>query len=199
MRTLSWALLLGLLLPAAAPADKKPQKVYSLPLPAPANFSALEWLLGDWTGKTLDPGPSGQVHLSVAYDLNKQVLVFREEVQLNAGGDAPATHESWLGILRNGDSQGNFILRTYSSTGFATRYRVTVSAAQVRFTPEGGDQPPPGWLFRRVLTRSGPDELTETVEASPPGEAFFNFYVARLQHPPVSPPTPPPSQTPPKP
>ena len=68
----------------------------------------------------------------------------------------------------------------FSSTGFITYYRVTVEGPQVRLNPEGGDRPPPDWLFRRVLERNGPAEFTETVQVAPPAKAFFDYYTAKL-------------------
>ena len=51
---LARALILALacaLAGAAAAAKEKPSVQYQIPLPAPPDFSALDWLLGEWTGE----------------------------------------------------------------------------------------------------------------------------------------------------
>jgi hypothetical protein len=137
-------------------------------------------LQGRWTGKTIPPSPPGEVQLSVGPDLEKHFLVFRGEVSLAATSTVPATKESWMGILSANPGGSGFILRVFSSTGFITRYRLTVDEPELHLNPEGGDSPPPGWLFRRIWARTGPDEFTETVKAAPPGKAFFDYYSAKF-------------------
>jgi hypothetical protein len=179
-------IVLSMLFPAAFLAQdagsipKQPPKTYSIPLPPKTDFSAFDWLLGEWAGKTVPKSPQGDVHLSVSPDLDGRVLILREKISLAATDSTPAGDESWMGVLSPGTPGGDFMLRVYSSTGFATRYRVTVHKAEIRFLPEGGEAPPPGWLFRRVIARAAPGELTDTVEAAPPEGAFFQYYSARL-------------------
>jgi len=176
---------------ATAAAKEKPSVQYQIPLPAPPDFSALDWLLGEWTGKTLANSPAGDVRLSISLDLEKRVLLFRGEVSLAATQTVPATKESWLGILSADPGRAGFTLQVFSSTGFITRYRVTVEGPQVRLNPEGGDRPPPDWLFRRVLERIGPGEFTETVQAAPPAKPFFDYYTAKFARvPPPAKPSP---------
>lgn len=176
----------SMLLPAAFMAQdagsrpKQPPKTYSIPLPPKPDFSSLDWLLGDWAGRTVPKSPQGDVLLSAAPDLGGRVLILRETVRLAATDSTPAGDESWMGVLSAGKVAGEFTLRVYSSTGFVTRYRVTVQEAEIRFLPEGGEAPPPGWLFRRVISRSAPGELTDTVEAAPPEGSFFQYYSAKL-------------------
>ncbi len=172
--------LLCLVSAVSLAAPKKPPKTYSIPLPPPTDFSSLDWLMGEWSGKTVEKSPQGEVHLSVAYDLDRRFMIFREKVTLAATDATPAVNESWMGVLSGRNTGNDFILRVFSSTGFITRYRVTVNQGEIRFTPEGGERPPPGWLFRRALSRSGPGELTETVEAAPPDGSFFAYYSAKL-------------------
>jgi hypothetical protein len=165
---------------ATAAAKEKPSVQYQIPLPAPPDFSALDWLLGEWTGKTLANSPAGDVRLSISLDLGKHFLIFRGEISLAATQTVPATKESWLGILSADPGRAGFTLQVFSSTGFITRYRVTVEGPQVRLNPEGGDRPPPDWLFRRVLERTGPGEFTETVQVAPPAKPFFDYYTAKF-------------------
>ena len=172
--------LLCALGPLAASAKEKPTTTYTIPLPPKPDFSALDWLVGEWTGKTTGRSPEAEVRLSVAFDLERRFLILREEVSLAATKTAPASMESWLGILSVGRSDAGFVLRTFSSTGFMARYRVTAQEAEVRFSPEGGDEPPPGWLFRRIIRRPAPGELSETVQAAPPDRPFFDYYTATL-------------------
>lgn len=176
--------------PDAQAAPKKPPKTYSIPLPPQTDYSAFDWLIGEWSGKTTEKSPQGKVHLSVAYDLDKRFLIFHEEVTL-AADSTPATDESWMGVLSGRDSGKDFTLRAFSSTGFITRYRVTAQEAEIHFLPEGGEQPPPGWLFRRRVARSGAEGLTETVEAAPPNGSFFEYYSAQLTR--LAPPKPAPA------
>jgi hypothetical protein len=88
--------------------------------------------------------------------------------------------ESWLGVLTSDRGSGGFLLRAFSNTGFITRYRVTVEGPEIRINPEGGEQPPPGWLFRTVIKRTEPQEFVETVQAAPPNKSFFDYYTAKL-------------------
>jgi hypothetical protein len=159
---------------------EKPAVVYSIPLPPRADFAALDWLVGEWAGKTTERSAPGEVRLSVALDLDKQFMILRGEVSLPATKSAPAARESWIGILSPDREGSGFVLRSFSSTGFISRYRVTVEGPEIRFSPEGGENPPPGWLFRRVIARAGTGELIETVQVAPPTRPFFDYYIARL-------------------
>ena len=85
-----------------------------------------------------------------------------------------------MGVLNAGSGATEFVLHMFSSTGFISRYRLTASADEIRLNPEGGDSPPPGWLFRMVWSRTAADEFTETVQAAPPGKAFFDYFTAKL-------------------
>jgi hypothetical protein len=171
---------MGALAGATSAAKDKPPVQYQIPVPAAPDFSALDWLQGRWTGKTSPPSPPGEVQLSVGPDLEKHFLVFRGEVSLAATSTVPATKESWMGILSANPGGSGFILRVFSSTGFITRYRLMVDEPELHLNPEGGDSPPPGWLFRRIWARTGPDEFTENVQAAPPGKAFFDYYSAKF-------------------
>jgi hypothetical protein len=165
---------------ATLPAKDKPPVQYKISIPTPPDFSALDWLRGQWTGKTGPNSPPGDVRLTVSPDLGNHFLVFRGEVSLAAALTVPATKESWMGILSAGPDATQFILRVFSSTGFITRYRLIAEGAEVRLNPEGGDAPPPGWLFRRTWARTGTDEFAETVQVAPPGKAFFDYYTAKF-------------------
>ncbi len=165
---------------ATAPAKQKPPVQYQIPTPAPPDFTALDWLQGQWTGKTLPNSPPGELKVSVNYDLDKHFMVFHGEVSLAATPTVPATQESWIGFVSASPDHSAFILRIFSSLGFITRYRLTISGAELILNPEGGDEPPPGWLFRRVWARTGPDEFTETVQAAPPGKSFFDYYSVKF-------------------
>lgn len=172
--------LFALGFPHPALAKQKPPVTYTIPTPPNPDFSALQWVLGDWTGKTSKGDPPGEVQLSVAYDLDKRVMVFHEHLSLAAAPDVTATDESWLGILSADKGAEGFVLEVFSSTGFITRYRLRVNGPNILFNPEGGQQPPPGWLFRRTISRTNEDNLTETVETAPPGKSFFEYYSAKL-------------------
>lgn len=179
------AILVGSLevgFPSPALAKKKPPVTYSIVIPPKPDFSAFDWLLGDWSGSTAKGDPAGAVKLSVAYDLDKRVVIFRGNFSLPATPSVPATDESWLGVLTSAEPRNGFALEVFSSTGFITRYRLSVEGPEIRFNPEGGRRPPPGWLFRTVIARTGPEEFTETVQAAPPGKPFFVYYTAKLSH-----------------
>ena len=166
----------------AAPlvAKEKPPTVYQIPLPPKPDFSAVDWLVGEWAGKTTDPKAPGEIHLSVSYQLDKRLMLLRGETSLEATKTSPATKESWLAVLTSDRGSSGFLLRMFSNTGFITRYRVTVEGPEIRINPEGGDQPPPGWLFRTIIKRTEPQELVETVQAAPPSKGFFDYYSAKL-------------------
>jgi hypothetical protein len=189
----------------AAPlsAKEKAPTIYQIPLPPKPDFSAVDWLVGEWAGKTIDQKAPGEIHLSVSYQLDKRLILLRGEASLQATKTSPAMKESWLGVLTSDRGSGGFLLRTFSSNGFITRYRVTVEGAEIHLNPEGGEQPPPGWLFRTVIKRTEPQEFVETVQAAPPNKSFFDYYTAKLnramaQEKAKTPPTnPPPTSTPP--
>ena len=172
--------LLGALLAVPVAAKDKPPVLYTIPLPPRPDFSPLDWLVGEWVGKTTGSGPAGDVRFSARYDLGKRFLILQGEVSLPASKSAPASQESWLGILGASPDGPGFTLRTFSSTGFIARYGVMVEGPEIRFNPEGGEKPPPGWLFRRLIQRTGVAEFTEDVQVAPPGKSFFDYYTAKL-------------------
>ncbi|MFB3923751.1 MAG: hypothetical protein ACE145_18660 [Terriglobia bacterium] len=165
---------------APVPAKEKSPVTYRIPLPPRADFGPIDWLIGEWSGKTGDRSPQGEVRLSVSYDLDKRFLIFREEVSLEGKDPVPATKESWLGVLSPDPAGKGFVLRAFSNTGFITRYRVSVDLASISFNPEGGEESPPGWLFRRTLQRIDVGSLSENVQVAPPNKAFFDYYSAKL-------------------
>jgi hypothetical protein len=57
---------------------------------------------------------------------------------------------------------------------------LTIDGPETHINPEGGDQPPPGWLFRTVIKRTSPQEFVETVQVAPPNKSFFDYYTAKL-------------------
>jgi len=174
-------LALACLIQAAPVAAKeKLPTVYQIPLPPKPDFSKVDWLVGEWEGKTTDQKAPGDIHLSVSYQLDKRLMLLRGETSLQATKTSPATKESWLGVLTSDRGSGGFLLRMFSNTGFITRYRVTVEGPEIRINPEGGEQPPPGWLFRTIIKRTEPQEFVETVQAAPPSKGFFDYYSAKL-------------------
>lgn len=183
------AMVLFLLAPAVLAAGERNPSTYRIPLPPKPDFSALAWIVGNWSGKTVKHSRQGEVQLSITYGLDQRVLIFREDVSLAATGEAPAVKESSLGVLSADPSGDSYLLQVYSSTGFITRYRVSVAGQEIDFSPVGGLQPPPGWLSRRILERSDVDGFTETVQLAPPQKAFFDYYTVALTR--VSPPSKP--------
>ena len=181
MRPLS-LLLLILLSGAPASAKEKPPIVHRIPLPPKPDFSALEWLAGTWKGRTNEQSPPGEISLEVSFDLDKRLMIFRGQMSLSATTTLPETKETWLGVLNSDRSGTEFVLRLFSDTGFVTRYGVTVDGGEISFSPEGGERPPPGWLFRRQIQRTGPNELLDAVQVAPPGKPFFEYYSAKLTH-----------------
>jgi len=178
---IGWLLaLLALFVVVPVVGKDKPPVQYQIAIPAPPDYSPLDWLIGEWSGATAEKSPPGKVHLTVSLDLGKQFLVLREEVSLDSTDTVPATRESWMGVLGPGPGAVGFVLQVFSSNGFATRYRVKVDGPQIRLNPEGGDRPPPDWLFRKTLERTGATEFTETVQAAPPNKPFFDYYTVRL-------------------
>src|SRR3970282_1790301 len=109
---------LFLILALSATGKDKPPITYRLPVPAKTDFTAIEWLVGDWTGKTKGREPQGEIHLSVSFDLEERFLSLRERVTLPASAVAPEISESWMGFLAGSGSGADFVLRVFSSTGF---------------------------------------------------------------------------------
>ena len=161
-------------------AKEKPPTTYQIPLPLKPDFSQVDWLVGEWIGSTTDRTAPGEIRLSVSYELDNRVMLLRGEASLQATKTSPATKESWMGVLTSDRGAVGFLLCTFSSTGFITRYRVTVEGPETHINPEGGEQPPPGWLFRTVIKRTDPKEFVETVQAAPPNKSFFDYYTAKL-------------------
>ncbi len=193
-RALIFATLCALAATASA-AKQKPPVQYQIQTPAPPDFSALDWMVGQWTGKTIPNSPPGEMKLSINYDLEKHFIVFHEEISLAATSSVPAMEESWMGILSGAADGAGFILRIFTSHGFITRYRLTTDGAEWRLNPEGGDFTAPGWLFRRVWARTGPDEFSETVQAAPPGKGFFDYFSVKFTRvPPPAKPAPQPAK-----
>lgn len=157
--------------------DKNPQ-TYRIPQPPKPDFTSVEWMLGRWTGQMDRHSPQGEIHLSVSYDLDKRVMIFREKISLAATGEIPAMNESSIGILSSAPSGDLFELQVFSSTGFITQYRVTAAGSEIDFSPNGGPQPMPGWLSRRIIQRGDVDGFTETVQLAPPLKPFFDYYTA---------------------
>lgn len=188
-RTYRCSMLFVALLPsaglvfAARQKDKTPP-TYNIPLPARPDFSPFAWLIGDWAGHTTDLSTgketTGYVHLTISYTLDKRFLLVQEEVSLPARKTAPSVHEVWTGFLSADPGEAGYVLRTFSSKGFISRYHVTVSDDRVTLDPEGGPNPPPGFLFRSVIARLAPGFFSESVEVAPPGGAFFPYYGAKL-------------------
>jgi len=161
-------------------AKEKPATTYQIPLPPKPDFYEVDWLVGEWTGSTTDRRAPGEIRLSVSYELDHQVMLLRGEASFQATKTSPAMKESWMGVLTSDRGAVGFLLRTFSSTGFITRYRVIVEGAETHINPEGGEQPPPGWLFRTVIKRTDPQAFVETVQAAPPNKSFFDYYSAKL-------------------
>lgn len=177
---LAAATLLLLLCPSAFATKEKPSTNYTVELPPRPDFAGLDWLVGDWSGKTDGKQSQGEILLTVAYTLDKRFLQFHEEISLPATRNAPATHESWTGMLSAIPHRKEFTLRTYSDTGFVLKYRVTISEGEIDLAPVGGDVPPQGWLFRRSFQHANPGVCNEIVEAAPPHQSFFTYYTAHL-------------------
>jgi hypothetical protein len=168
---------------------------YKIPLPAKPDYSALKWLVGEWTGQAIaGKNTQGDVKLSLAYDLDERFMVLRETVSLSATANAPALQESTLGLLSPDSAQNSFALRVFSSTGYVIRYQVIAGGDRVEFNQAGGDNPPTGWLFRRILDRVDNDNCILTVQVAPPATPFFDYYTVKLTRGGASKPTAPPGQ-----
>jgi len=168
-----------LLVPGLILAKEKQPATYSIVLPPKPDFSALDWLVGEWTGKLTGNGPQGEVHFSAAYDLNQRLMILREEVWFVATKTVPAVKEDSLGVL-SGERSSGFFLRWFSTTGFITLYRLSVNGPEISLNQEGGDNPPPGWLFRRLIRHPDPSQFIETVQVAPANRQFFDYYTATL-------------------
>jgi hypothetical protein len=175
---LSVVLLLG---PGMLLAKDKPA-TYKIELPPKPDFSPLDWMVGEWRGTITGNGPQGEVHFSAEYDLNQRFMILREEVSIEATKTVPALKEQSLGIL-SGEPGSGLILRWFSTTGFITRYRLVVETEGglvISLNPDGGDNPPPGYLFRRLISHPDPSQFVETVQVAPANKPFFDYYTARL-------------------
>lgn len=180
-----WPLTLSLalawwLLPVPARAAQKGRNIYTIPTPARADYSTLQWLIGDWSGKTTGKGMPGQVLLSASFALGRRFIILREQLSLPATQAAPASKEDFMGILSSTGSPTRYVFTLYSSNGFVTRYQVSVKNGEIDFNPAGGLEPPPGWLFRRSIRQTTSQQCVESVDVAPPNQPFFNYYTATL-------------------
>jgi hypothetical protein len=188
---IKWLCLTVVLLLGAAlvVAKERQPNTYKIQEPPKPDFSSLDWLVGEWVGQTTGNGPQAEVHFSAAYDLNQRFMILREEVSFAATpSGVPPFKEDSLGVL-SGEPDSGFILRWFSTTGFITRYRLSVNGAvansstppwTIFLNQEGGDNPPPGWLFRRLIWHPDPSQFTETVQVAPANKQFFDYYTAKL-------------------
>lgn len=174
----TFLIALVFLAPAILAARQEDAQVYRIPLPPKPDFSSIEWMIGNWTGRMDKHSPQGRIQLAVSYGLDKQVMIFREKISIAATGEFGADNESSIGILSPAPFGNGFLLQVYASTGFINRYRVTVSGSEIDFMPDGGMRPLPGWLSRRFIQRGDVNGFTETVQLAPPMETFFNYYTA---------------------
>jgi hypothetical protein len=161
-------------------AKEKPPTIYQIPLPPTPDFSAIDWLLGDWTGKTTGHSAAADIRISVSYELDKQIMFLRGRASFEAAKPATAAKESWIGILVRDRVSNGYLLRLYSSKGFITQYQSAVEGPEIRINPAGGDQPPLGWLFRAIIQRTDSDEFVVAVQAAPPAKPFFDYYTVKL-------------------
>ena len=102
---LAFACLVGALPPVA---KEKPPTTYQIPLPPKPDFSAVDWLVGEWTGRTADQRTPGEIRLSVSYELDNQVMLLRGEASFQATKTSPAMKESWMGVLTSDREQSAF-------------------------------------------------------------------------------------------
>ncbi len=166
---------------ATLTAKERQPATYQIPLPPTPDFSSIDWLLGEWSGKTGEHDSlSGDFRFSVSYELDKRIMFLRGQASFKATAASLATEESWIGIIVYDRGSNGFLLRMYSSKGFITRYRLAVEGPEIRINPEGGEQPPVGWLFRAIIHRTDSEELIETVQAAPPARPFFDYYTVKL-------------------
>jgi hypothetical protein len=160
--------------------EEKSPAVYKILSPPKPDFSQLGWLVGEWSGKLGAKQPIGDAHFSAAYDLDQRFMIFREELSFEATKNAPAYKDSWMGILSPRAGGKTWWLRTYTSHGLITHYEVTANGSEIHFNFEGGEAPPPGWLFRRVIQRVSENDFIDTVQVAPPVRPFFDYYTARF-------------------
>jgi len=159
---------------------EKSSAVYKILSPPKPDFSQLGWLVGEWSGKMGTKEPTGDAHFSAAYDLDQRFMIFREELSFGATKNAPAYKDSWMGILSPRAGGKTWSLRIYTSHGLITHYEVTANGSEIRFNFEGGEAPPSGWLFRRLIERVSDTNFIDTVQVAPPDRPFFDYYTARF-------------------
>src|SRR5437879_13829034 len=95
----------------ALQSKEKPPATYSITLPPEPDFSAVDWLVGEWTGKTAGKDPPGEVRLRAAYDLGRRFMVLREDVALPPPKAAPAARASWMAHLEPRPAGAAFAVR----------------------------------------------------------------------------------------
>jgi hypothetical protein len=141
----------------------------------PVDWSAFQFLAGEWVGEgSGDPG-QGTGGFTFAFDLQNTILVRKNYADYPATKDRPAfSHNDLMIVYREGD---RFRATYFDNEQHVITYTVSFAkdSSAVIFV---SDVMPGAPRFRLTNTRKGTDSVKITFEIAPPGQPeTFNRYI----------------------
>ncbi len=148
------------------------------PSAPPADWSAWEFLVGDWVGEGTGSPGEGTGGFTFSYDLQKRILVRRNFAEYPATNDRPAfRHDDLLIVYQESGKPAR--ADYYDNEGHVIHYTVSFSEDKnsVIFVSEPSSSEP---RYRLTNTKEGNDKLAISFEIAPPGkpEAFRQYIKA---------------------
>ena len=168
--------LLGLLLLAGAPDAQAPA--------APSPWSAIQFMVGEWTGESEGQPGKGTVKRTYRFVLGDKFL---HEQNVSTYPPQPKNpkgevHEHWS-VFSHDRARHTLVLRQFHQEGFVNQYAMTPGspAGSVVFETEALENVPSGWKARETYEVVSPDEFIETFELASGGAAYEIYSKARFK------------------
>lgn len=147
----------------------------------PADWSAWQFLLGDWVGEGDGTPGQGEGGFTFAPDLQKRVLVRKNFAKYPATKERPAfTHEDLMVVYQEPGKAARAIY--FDNEGHVINYAVEFAkdGNSVTFV---SDPSPTAPRFRLTYLKSGSDALGIKFEIAPPGKPdTFSPYINAKAH-----------------
>ncbi|HZS49111.1 MAG TPA: hypothetical protein VFC63_28850 [Blastocatellia bacterium] len=145
------------------------------------DWSAMKFLIGDWTGDGGGKPGQGSGESSFKLDLQGKVLVRRSQSDYPATADKPAISHSDLMIIHPKASGKGFEAIYFDNEGFVIHYDVIKSDDKKVLTLIS-EPSPSAPRFRLVYTQISETTMTVRFDIAPPGkpEAFAKYVEGTL-------------------